>query len=334
MSQAYDPVETDLAHNAPASDTRTDEDFEAEARANNWVPLEDFRGPPEAWRPAKEFVLRGESIASIATSRNRELRKKQERQDNEIAELRRTVAEQSEAIKAAVSLAKTASDRGYARAMAELETKRMEAVEAGDTAVFKQTQQEIDAMITERDKTPAPVVPAAPAPANPQMPGGMHPDVYEFTERPENKWFKDDAQLRQAMMAMHQVVVADDPSLTMVEQLAAARAELVKRYPAKFPASQRRAAPAVEPDDDDEPAPQLPNQGRAPVRNSAPVTVPQSRARDPFMRITDAGEREEQRQACKRIQAGDPGYDEKTHVDIYLDPHGDVLQIMARNRKA
>lgn len=39
--------------------------IEERARAQGWVPKEEFKGDQARWRPAEEFVKRGEEIASF-----------------------------------------------------------------------------------------------------------------------------------------------------------------------------------------------------------------------------------------------------------------------------
>ena len=41
--------------------------YEAEAREQGWKPKEEYEGDPEKWRPAKEFVERGELFGKIDT---------------------------------------------------------------------------------------------------------------------------------------------------------------------------------------------------------------------------------------------------------------------------
>ena len=50
--------------NTPVSGTATDS-YEAEAREQGWKPKEEYEGDPEKWRPAKEFVERGELFGKI-----------------------------------------------------------------------------------------------------------------------------------------------------------------------------------------------------------------------------------------------------------------------------
>ena len=50
--------------NTPVSETATDS-YEAEAREQGWKPKEEYEGDPEKWRPAREFVERGELFGKI-----------------------------------------------------------------------------------------------------------------------------------------------------------------------------------------------------------------------------------------------------------------------------
>lgn len=333
-------VVDDLApESAPddAADERTEEEFETQARGDGWVPAEELRSPSR--RPpmtAREFVLRGETILPIVNARNRELRKQVERQAGQIEALTRTAAEQKDAIGAAMNLARTAGDRGYKRAIADLEAKRDAAVEIGDATIVRQTQDEIDAMKDERRAAEAPPAPAAPAPAPNAPPPGMHPEIHEFVSRPENAWFSTDQQLREALMAHHQLVRSKAPGLTMGEELRRARAALVADFPDRFP---RAAAPAPPPPEDPDLAEYEDDPPPAPRRQAAPVMVPgnrpvrEPRRDDPFGRITDLTERAEARSEFAKLQRGDPNASATEYVDIYLDPKADVLSIMQRRKK-
>ena len=41
--------------------------YELQAREQGWKPKEEYEGDPEKWRPAKEFVERGELFGKIDT---------------------------------------------------------------------------------------------------------------------------------------------------------------------------------------------------------------------------------------------------------------------------
>ena len=51
------------------------EDFEGEARAQGWVPQEEFRGRENDWVDAETFVKRGREILPIVRKNNEKLLK-------------------------------------------------------------------------------------------------------------------------------------------------------------------------------------------------------------------------------------------------------------------
>ena len=61
-------VVTDVVDNEPQVDTSTQiSQIELDAREQGWKPKEEWKGDPDKWRPAKEFVDRGELYGKIDT---------------------------------------------------------------------------------------------------------------------------------------------------------------------------------------------------------------------------------------------------------------------------
>lgn len=58
------------------ADAGADAETEASARAMNWVPLEEFKGKPEHWKPAKEFIEFSQTLNPILRQNNKELLRK------------------------------------------------------------------------------------------------------------------------------------------------------------------------------------------------------------------------------------------------------------------
>jgi len=60
--------EQQTAEGNPPVETQTQVDpYEAAAREQGWKPKEEFEGDEGKWRPAKEFVERGELFGKIDT---------------------------------------------------------------------------------------------------------------------------------------------------------------------------------------------------------------------------------------------------------------------------
>jgi hypothetical protein len=66
QGQQDEPIVTPIENNEPAPHTDADP-YEAEAREQGWKPQDEYEGDPVKWRPAKEFVERGELFGKIDT---------------------------------------------------------------------------------------------------------------------------------------------------------------------------------------------------------------------------------------------------------------------------
>ena len=75
---------------------------EVEQRARNlgWVPQEEWQGPADKWKPASEFLARGEEIMPILKANNRRLSQQVSAQSSEVAQLRQQLAAQNEILSA------------------------------------------------------------------------------------------------------------------------------------------------------------------------------------------------------------------------------------------
>jgi hypothetical protein len=80
----------------------------SEATGMGWVPKDKFRGNPDLWKPAAEFVRRGREILPIVQKRERDLREKLSASDRKIAELERSFDERARRMEA---MARVALDR-------------------------------------------------------------------------------------------------------------------------------------------------------------------------------------------------------------------------------
>lgn len=63
MSEELQNINSDV----PVNDEIQADPYEVEARAQGWKPKEEYEGDPNKWRPAKEFVERGELFGKIDT---------------------------------------------------------------------------------------------------------------------------------------------------------------------------------------------------------------------------------------------------------------------------
>ena len=101
---------------------------ETKARAQGWVPKEDFRGDAERWIDAKSFVERGETILPIMRERN-------ERLEKEVREMKESFKEFSE-------FHRQTEDRAYQKALKEIEQRKLAAVERADMVEYQDAELE------------------------------------------------------------------------------------------------------------------------------------------------------------------------------------------------
>lgn len=296
-------------------------EIEARARAMGWHPLDEFRGPKERWVDAAQFIARGETELPILREQNRRLLDKTVRTDAEVAAMRSTIAEQTEALKELRDLARRANDQGYQRALRELKDKRREAVQTGDQAEFDRLEEQIDALQEERSQ----VVPPKPAESLPAAAVPPKDPAIEAFERANASWWNRDGFLSGQMVAFHSAVMREHPDWSLGDQLDQALADLKQRFPESFPdeVMTPRAAPA--------PAPQ-------PRPRAAPVAAPRAAGPQPqrktgFERIEDPTDRQEAMQAYERIKRQQPDITVAEYLSIYLDPHADVIELQRNARK-
>src|SRR5574343_943735 len=69
MAEELQAVQLDVVPNTPVVETPEStpqvDPIEIEAREQGWKPKEEYEGDPAKWRPAKEFVERGELFGKI-----------------------------------------------------------------------------------------------------------------------------------------------------------------------------------------------------------------------------------------------------------------------------
>lgn len=216
-----------------------DADVEARARLMGWKPKEEFRGDSSRWTDAETFVERGEKILPIVLERNRALEDKFNKQGQELGEVKTKLTEIGQAFVEYRDLASKAEERSYKRAKAELEARMAQAVDTADRAAFASARAELDAL----DPPPAPkraddtirqVVPPPPQ---------VEPAVQDWIN--DNQWFNRDALMAGFATTLHGQLLKDKPGMSIADNLAEVRKEVMARFPEKFGNPKREGAAAV-----------------------------------------------------------------------------------------
>lgn len=190
----------------------------AKAEKMGWTPKDQFRGDPAKWRPADEFVERGENMLPLVKAQVK-------RQEREIAELRAGMKELGE------YHSKT-EQRAYEKALNELRQQRAEAIAKGDGAAFDKVDSAIETLKEDiRGKTTK------------QADSGVDPAFEEWLGR--NAW-ANDPKLQAYGSAVAEELRANGEKATGTDLLDLVTKQIKKDFPEKFENPRRNAAPSVE----------------------------------------------------------------------------------------
>ena len=191
---------------------------EATAREQGWTPKAQFRGDPSDWIDADEYVKRGDP---------RYLRKQLGQTEKQLRKLEQSRASDQAAFDKRLERMESLNKVQRRKMYAEIEGARRAAVEVGDTAEYDR-QNEMEQQLYQAEQEAGKTT-AKEEPAKAEKP---HPDVEKWVG--ENPWFTKNKMLNRAAEGIHEQLMEDEPGLTIAENLAKTRAEIIKRYPEKF----------------------------------------------------------------------------------------------------
>lgn len=216
------------ANDAEAQSGETGRDFEAEARAAGWKPIEEFgedEKKPARPKDARTFVEEGERLASLQAPQIKALKLKVGALETQIKRLAK------------------AEQMAYTNALADLKAQQELAVESGDVAAHREIDQKIDKL---REA------------AGEQGPSHGEDPIEEFDNfRDEHAWY-DRANLASATdMEKDARAFADRTAERMaragkMQEMAPSDffAEVAKQVTARYPALNGKAAPRSKPQPD------------------------------------------------------------------------------------
>lgn len=137
------------------------------ARAQGWVPKEEWQGDPDDWTDSKEFVRRGELFGKISS------------QSSEIKELRR-------AMTALTEHHNKVKETEFRRALDYLKQQKKAALEEGDADKLLQVEDAIDTLKTEQQGQ----ADTAKQPTQAQL----SPVFVQWVQ--QNQWYAKDTEMR------------------------------------------------------------------------------------------------------------------------------------------
>lgn len=221
---------------APANGTQNDETadsaaIEAKAREYGWKPLDEFDGDPDSWHDADEYIRRSDPryLRQELARTERRLKGLEKQQSTERLDFDRRLQRMEK-----LNLAQRQ------KLYRDIEAARRVAVEVGDTAEYDRLNAAEEQLYTLEQQADVPAKKASPAAEEP------HPDVERWVQA--NPWFLKDRVLRGTATGIHEALLEDEPELTVAQNLAKVKKELLRRFPEKFakPASENGGRTAVE----------------------------------------------------------------------------------------
>jgi len=210
------PDVTQVAENTPV---------EVKAREMGWVPKEEYNGDETNWLDAGEFVRRQPLFEKI------------EKQNKELREIKRTVAQFAQ------HHAKV-REAEYQRALAELQEKKVAAFEEGDArAIVK-----IDDAIRVTEKAQEQFLAEQQAQAVQETQQVVHPEFEAWTNR--NPWYTTDRAMKAYADAVGADIAVtfkpDGTKPTPAEVLKEVEKRVKENFPTKFRNVNREKPGAVE----------------------------------------------------------------------------------------
>lgn len=195
---------------------------EEQAREQGWVSqdewVKDGRSEDD-WRPAKEFVERGEIFKSLHQVK-RELKQTKAAHDA-LSQHHRFVYE-----------------RAYQEAYNKLRQERRQALKDEDLKAVAETEEKIENLQSEHaartQNLNAQQAAAAQATA-----AGIHPELQAFADR--NPWYNTDTDMREFAEAVGLIYIQKNPNSPPADVLKHIESKVRKQYSEKF--GQRKAAP-------------------------------------------------------------------------------------------
>jgi len=214
--------------------------YEAEARAEGWRPLEQFKGDHAKWIDAEEFVKRGENILPLVKAQNGKLKGELEVTKRDIAEMRKNMEEFKLFHEETAAKLKKDAAQAYSKAEADLKAARKQAREDGDDDKVDEINDAIVDLKKEAEKEAAKAVKAPTNKSGEDI--SKTPEFQAWAK--ENEWFGSDERKSRLAVAVGQELRAKNPNISIADFLEKVTEEVEETFGGGKP--KREAASKVE----------------------------------------------------------------------------------------
>jgi hypothetical protein len=208
------PATPEVENKTPAVEEKSISKVEQRAMDQGWVPKEEWTGDPDDWRPAREFIDRGE------------LFKKIDDQSRTLKDYKRALEQLSQ------HNTKLAAVE-YQRAIQDLKRQKKEALDTGDSDAVIEIDDRIDAVKHAQTQIPQVKIPDV---------AESNPIFQNWQER--NSWYNSNRVMR--VFADRIGLEAAKAGKTPVEVLSIVEQEVKKEFASKFSNPNRDKPGAVE----------------------------------------------------------------------------------------
>lgn len=220
MSEELQAVQLDVVPNTPVVETPEStpqvDPIEVEAREQGWKPKEEYEGDPAKWRPAKEFVERGELFGKI------------DHMGKELKETRK-------ALKMLQDHHTKVRETEYNRALTELKALQKKHLEEGNSDGYLETTELLTDLKAEQKAREV---------VQQNVPNQPDPRFINWVSA--NKWYEKDAEMRKYADTLGAGYAASNPGIDPEEVLQYVTKEVRTRFSTKFVNPNREKPSTVE----------------------------------------------------------------------------------------
>ena len=242
--EAEEQVATQVEGGEAQQPAQVDPQLDTKARSMGWVPQNEWKGDPSVWRPADEYVRRGEEVLPIVRARERQANEKVKTLEAKFSALEQSFEERTRRLD---GMTRVALERQRAQLENAYESAKRKAVADGDIETYDRLADDGRKALAgfDPESEAERLVPARqPAQQTPQVPEVV------TTWIADNSWFDRDDELREYASFEHGRLLKRMPGLSLEDNLERTKQAVMEKYPAKFGGSRQAAlkphSPSVE----------------------------------------------------------------------------------------
>ena len=220
--EPQEPLETteqiegqEQVNKEPVDDSSSDDI--AKAREMGWVPKDKWRGSPDTWRPAKEFVRRGEEFLPIIKAERNRAQAKAAELEGRMADMERNFQDR---VRRLDNVSRVALQQQAMQIDQYYRSQMRQAVELGDGDRYDALEQERAAQLGElnRRSVEADRVPDEPKPERARADPETDRTVRQWISSQD--WWERDPVMTEAAIDYHGMLLKTQRHLTIEDNLA------------------------------------------------------------------------------------------------------------------